>query len=320
MIFQHVFGKPLKCSVNIGYLVMSAANIAVRVFRELEHEDLQLLQAIEHQMKNYEHTPKDAIQKQSELPLSEIEYRLPLLIKKGLLQGWRGKYVGYRLATAGHDILAINALVKADVVEAFGKLLGVGKESDVYDALTPNDQQVALKFHRIGRTSFKKTKLKRNYSTNYRYTPDWHHQSRIAAKKEYVALKLLYSKDVAVPEPIKQIRHVLAMSLIDGVELFHHSSLPDSQSVLDEILVNVRKTYQDVNMIHGDLSPFNIILQPNQHIIIIDWPQNVSTTHPNAKELLERDLQNVLTFFTRKHGLVNRLEDAITYVTEDSKT
>jgi len=298
---------------------MSAVDIAVGVFRELEPEDLRILQAIEQQMKNYEHAPIDAIQKQSELPLSEIDYRLPILIKKGLLQGWRGQYTGYSLTTAGHDTLAINALVKADIIEAFGKPLGVGKESDVYDALTPTEQQVALKFHRLGRTSFKKTKRKRGYITKYSYTPDWHQQSRIAAKKEYTALKLLYPKGVAVPEPIKQNRHVLVMGMIEGAELYHHPKLPDPQAVLNEILVNVRRAYQDAHIIHGDLSPFNIILQPNQHILIIDWPQNVTTKHPNAKELLERDLKNVLTFFQRKHGLKNSLKDALNYVQENSK-
>jgi RIO kinase 2 len=299
---------------------MSAVDIAVREFRKLEPEDLKILQAIEQQMKNYEHAPADAISNQAELPLSEIEYRLPILIKKGLVQGWRGQYVGYSITTAGYDTLAINTLVQANIIEAFGKPLGVGKESDVYDALTPDERRVALKFHRLGRTSFKKTKRKRGYTIKYSYTPDWHHQSRIAAEKEYRSLKLLYPKGVAVPEPIKRTRHVLVMGMIEGAELYHYPELPDAQAVYNEILVNVKRAYRDAHLIHGDLSPFNIILQPNQHILIIDWPQNVSTKHPNAKQLLERDLRNVLTFFKRKYGLQNRLKDALTYVRENSKT
>jgi RIO kinase 2 len=298
---------------------MSAVDVAVQVFRELEPEDLQVLEALEQQMKNYEHVPKDAVYKQADLPSQEVDYRLPLLIKKGLVQGWRGKYTGYSLTTAGHDTLAINALVKANIIEAFGKQLGVGKESDVYDALTPDGRQVALKFHRLGRTSFKKTKLKRDYTVKYSYTPDWHRQSSIAAKKEFVALKLLYPKGVAVPEPIKQVRHVLVMGMIEGAELYRYLELSDAQAVLDEILVNVRKAYRDVKIIHGDLSAFNVILKPNQHVLIIDWPQNVSVNHPNAKEILERDLQNVLTFFQRKYGLKNKLEYVLAYVTENTK-
>ena len=298
---------------------MSAVDVAVQVFRKLEAEDFKILEALEQQMKNYEHAPKDAIQKQADLPPQEVDYRLPLLIKNGLLQGWRKQYTGYNLTTSGYDTLAINALVKANVIEAFGKPLGVGKESDVYDALTPDGRQVALKFHRLGRTSFKKTKLKRDYTTKYSYTPDWHRQSSIAAKKEFVALKLLYPKGVAVPEPIAQVRHVLVMGAIEGAELYRYLELSDAGAVLDEILLNVRRAYLDAHIIHGDLSPFNIILQPNQHILLIDWPQNVSTKHPNAKELLERDLRNVLTFFQRKYEIKSRLEHVLAYVTENSK-
>ena len=298
---------------------MSDVDVAVQVFRKLEAEDFKILEALEQQMKNYEHVPKDAIQKQVDLPPQEVDYRLPLLIKNGLLQGWRKQYTGYNLTTSGYDTLAINALVKANVIEAFGKPLGVGKESDVYDALTPDGRQVALKFHMLGRTSFKKTKLKRDYTTKYSYTPDWHRQSSIAAKKEFVALKLLYPKGVAVPEPITQVRHVLVMGAIEGAELYRYLELSDAGAVLDEILLNVRRAYLDAHIIHGDLSPFNIILQPNQHILIIDWPQNVSTKHPNAKELLERDLGNVLTFFQRKYEIKSRLEHVLAYVTENSK-
>lgn len=298
---------------------MSAVDLAVRAYRALEPEDLEILQAIEEQMKKYEHAPVEAIQKRTELAPQEIEYRLPTLIKKGLVQGWHKAYVGYSLTTAGYDTLAINALVKADIIEAFGKPLGVGKESDVYEALTPTNQRVAIKFHRLGRTSFKQTKRKRDYTIKYSYTPDWHHQSRIAAKKEYKALKLLISKGIAVPKPIKQNRHVLVMSMIEGVELYHHIELKYPQAILNEILVNVRKAYQESQLVHGDLSPYNIILQPNRHILIIDWPQRVTTKHATAKQLLKRDLKNVLTFFQRKHGIKNKLKETLAFVTEDSE-
>lgn len=297
---------------------MSAVDIAVGVYRKLEPEDLRTLQAIEIQMKRHEYVPEDAIHKPANLPPREVAFRLVNLEKKGLILRRRGAYTGYRLTTAGYDTLAINALVKANVLEAFGKPLGVGKEADVYDALTPTSQQVAVKFHRLGRTSFKQTKRKRGYATKYSYTLDWHHQSQIAAKKEYNALKILYPKGVAVPEPIKQNRHVLVMSMIEGAELYHYQELPNPQVVLNEILVNIRKAYQDAHIIHGDLSPYNIILQPNQHILIIDWPQYVTVEHPNAQQLFKRDLQNVLKYFQRKHKLKTKLKEALTYIEKDT--
>ncbi|MEJ2280746.1 MAG: serine/threonine-protein kinase RIO2 [Candidatus Bathyarchaeota archaeon] len=199
---------------------------------------------------------------------------------------------------------------------AFGKALGVGKESDVYDALAPNEERVAIKFHRLGRTSFKKTKIKRDYTTEYNYTPNWHHRSRIAARREYMALKRLYLNGVAVPKPIKQTRHVLAMSMIEGAELFRYHKLQNPKIVLTEILLNVRIAYQRVSMIHGDLSPFNIIIKPDEQILIIDWPQYISKNHPNAMEILERDVQNILSFFERKYKTDYYLEEILNYITK----
>jgi len=297
---------------------MSTVDIAVGVYRKLEPEDLRILRAIEIQMKRHEYVPEDLVHKPANLPPQEVAYRLPNLIKKGLVAGRRGAYTGYSLTTAGYDTLAINALVKANILEAFGTPLGVGKEADVYDALTPTGQQVAVKFHRLGRTSFKQTKRKRGYTAQYTYTPDWHHQSRIAAKKEYRALEILYPKGVAVPKPIRQNRHLLVMSMIEGAELYHYLELPNPKAVLNEILANIRKAYRDAHIIHGDLSPYNIILQPNQHILIIDWPQHVTTTNPNAQQLLKRDLQNVLRYFQRKHKLKTKLKEALTYIKEDT--
>ena len=109
------------------------------------------------------------------------------------------------------------------------------------------------------------------------------------------------------------------MGMIEGAELYHFSELPDPQVTYNKILVNVKRAYHEVNMIHVDLSPYNIIIQQSFDILIIDWPQNVSVTHINANELLERDIRNVLTFFQRKYGLKNSLDDSVNYVTEASK-
>ncbi len=286
---------------------MSAADVAVEVYHELELRDLGILRAIELQAKRYEYAPEDVISKAANLSSPEFAYRLPGLRKKGLVRRQSGAYVGYCLSMAGYDILAINTLVKSNVLQAFGKPLGVGKEADVYNALTPDGTQVAIKFHRLGRTSFRQTKRKRDYSAKITYAADWHRQSHIAAKKEYKALKILYQKGVAVPEPIKQNRHVLVMSMIYGAELYHYPRIPNSRAVLKEILVNVRKTYQEAGIIHGDLSPYNIILQPNGHILIIDWPQYITTKHPNARELLKRDVRNVIKHFQRRQKMKTRL-------------
>lgn len=162
---------------------MSSVNIALKTFRQLQPEDIKILQAIETQTKQYQHVPEEQIPPKAKLPPPKVQHHLTKLTKSQLLQQQTHPYIGYRLTTAGYDCLALNSYVKANVLEAIGKPLGVGKEADVHDALTPTKQQVAIKFHRLGRTSFKQTKRKRGYTQQYAYTPNWHQQSTTAAKK-----------------------------------------------------------------------------------------------------------------------------------------
>ncbi|PIX32054.1 serine/threonine protein kinase, partial [Candidatus Bathyarchaeota archaeon CG_4_8_14_3_um_filter_42_8] len=278
---------------------MSSAELAVRVFRPLENEDFRVLQVIETGMSKHEFVPKEQIAKFTKFDLArDTDFRLSRLNKLGLIYRMRGPYVGYTLNYTGYDCLAINALVKSGVLEAFGKPLGVGKEADVYDALNPKGERIAVKFHRLGRISFRQTMRKRGYTTEH---TSWLFQSRLAAEKEFQALRLLFPYKVAVPAPISQNRHVIAMGMIEGAELSDWKEISKPEKVLKEILRNVRKAYLKAGVIHADLSEYNVILKPNMHILIIDWPQYVTMTHPNAKQLLTRDIKNILQYFKRKY-------------------
>ncbi|MGZ4850548.1 MAG: hypothetical protein ACXV2C_04110 [Candidatus Bathyarchaeia archaeon] len=142
---------------------MSSAELAVKVFRELESEDFRILNIIEAAMSKREFVPIEQIQKYANLPMVRIEFTLSKLNKLGLIYRTRGAYVGYTLIYAGYDCLAINTLVKAGVIESFGQSLGVGKEADVYDELNSEGKRIAVKFHRLGRISFRQTRRKRGY-------------------------------------------------------------------------------------------------------------------------------------------------------------
>jgi RIO kinase 2 len=298
---------------------MSSADVAVRIFCKLVSEDFRVLQAIETGMSQHEFVPKEQIARFTKFDLlRETDFRLSRLNKLGLIYQIRTVYTGYTLNYVGYDCLAINALVRTGVLEAFGKPLGVGKEADVYDALNPKGERIAIKFHRLGRISFRQTVRKRSYSTEP--TARWLYQSRLAAEREYQALKLLFPKKVAVPEPLSQNRHVIAMGMIEGAELAHWKRLARPEKILKEILRNTRKAYLKAGIIHSDLSEYNIILKKNKHVLIIDWPQYVKKEHPNATDLLKRDLQNVAQYFERKHGLKIDLQESLKYVTGESKT
>jgi len=296
---------------------MSSVEMAVKVFRELGNEDFRVLHIIEAAMNKRKFVPTSQIQKYAKLPLDRMLFTLGRLNKLGLIDLSKGAYVGYTLNFVGYDCLAINALVKAGVIESFGQILGVGKEADVYDALAPGCERIAVKFHRLGRISFRQTRRKRGYVREH---STWLFQSHLAAEKEFEALQLVYKNGVSVPKPISQNRHVIAMGMIEGGELSKYNDIGKPQKVLREILRNVRKAYLKAHVIHADLSEYNIILKPDGHILIIDWPQYVKVEHANADELLERDLKNVLAFFSRRFNLSLAVDSACSYVTGETRS
>jgi RIO kinase 2 len=292
---------------------MSSADVAVRVFKHLEPEDIKILATIEVDLSRHRFVPERDILKLSGLSEKETRYRLERLNALGLIYRWTGPYMGYVLNMAGYDCLAINALVKAGILESLGKPLGVGKESDVYDALTQNGERVAVKFHRLGRTSFRQTRRLRGYLLNRRHA-SWLYQSRLAAEREIEALRLVYPCGVSVPKPVGHNRHVVVMGMIDGECLFRIAELTNPKAILSEILENVRKAYIEADVIHGDLSEFNVVLTHDWNVLIIDWPQFIRTDHPNAEMILKRDLWNILKFFRRKFGVTKDLDEALSYV------
>jgi RIO kinase 2 len=296
---------------------VSSAEVAVKVFRQLESEDFRILNIIESAMSKREFVPIEQIQKYAKLPMDRIDFTLGNLNKLGLIYRTKGAYVGYTLNYAGYDCLAINTLVKAGVIDSFGQTLGVGKEADVYDALSSDGKRVAVKFHRLGRISFRQTRRKRGYIREH---SSWLFQSHVSAEKEFQAMQLVYKNGVSVPEPISQNRHVIAMGMIEGAELSKYKEIAKPEKILKEILRNVRKAYLKAHIIHADLSEYNIILKPDGHILIIDWPQYVTADHANAGELLERDIKNVLTFFNRKFNVKVAVEEACDYVTGKTRS
>lgn len=283
---------------------------AIEIFQDLEEKDIEFLLELEEVATRFEWIPEDRLTKVSELPEQDIEYRLGRLNKFGLVERGVAKYKGYRILPAGFDVLALNDLVEKDVLEAFGIALGIGKEADIYDALTPEEKRVAVKFNRLG-LSFKRLKEKRPYAPEH----DWMEASEKAAGREYKALKKIHPV-VEVPEPIAQNRHVLVMGLIEGEELGEVAEIDYPEPVLDEILRNVKESYK-LGVIHADLSEHNIIIQPNGEVLIIDWPQWEPVTHPEGDDLLRRDVKNVLNFFRRKFRIERDVEKTLEEVRTD---
>jgi RIO kinase 2 len=287
----------------------------LKKFMALENNDFKILSVTESLMKRHEFIPLEEIIEFSEIRRDEVEFRIKKLSKDRFFSKPVKKilrYEGYQLTSYGLDALGLKALVKSGVIDAIGKQLGVGKESDIFEAINSKGTRLAVKFHRLGRPSFRQTLRKRGFIAKQSQI-SWLNQSKLSAEKEYSALRTLVSARVSTPKAVKCNRHIVVMSLIVGTEL-KFAEMEDPKSIAKEILKNVRRAYLGAKLIHSDLSEYNILIKPNGQILIIDWPQSVSIDHPNAHDNLKRDIHNIITCFRRQSNLTIDIDNALEYV------
>nr|MDO8113522.1 RIO1 family regulatory kinase/ATPase [Candidatus Sigynarchaeota archaeon] len=268
---------------------------------QLAPEEYRILDAIEISMRKFEWVPLKNILFYANLEHERVNFWLDKVHKKGLIIRHSGKPEGYVLNSMGYDLLATHALAEQDIVVSIGNSLGVGKESDVFQGIGPTGEWLALKFHRIGRTSFRAIKNKRDYVVGKFHT-SWLYICRVSATREADHLKQLNGIGADVPVLRGHNRHVVVMKQYNGQEIQEFPTLDDPRGIFEQVIRNVKKIYHEAKLIHSDLCEYNIIYTDDKKVIIIDWPQAVSTDHPNAAMLLRRDIENVCKFFGR-HGV-----------------
>ncbi len=258
-------------------------------------------------MKTRKWVPITSISVKSSLPVDEVKYRIGRLGDFELIEGKKIGEKRVRLKFSGYDALALNVLVKRDVIDSIGGEIGVGKESDIRLAKKGN-QEVATKFHREGKVNFRQIKKMRDYIGERKHY-SWMYVASLAAKREYNVLSDLY-KHVDVPKPYDWNRHVIVMENINGDELSNVWIKEDDVNfVFEAIMKEIYKAF-DHGYIHADMSEYNILISEDR-ITIIDWPQAVSKHHPNAYDLLRRDLENLCNYFQRKYNLDKNFEELV---------
>ncbi len=283
---------------------MAAANLLTR----LEKEDLRILMAIEIGMKRSEYVTVSNIKFYSRYKMEETLFRLKKVHKFDLIIRDSSKIkIGYTLNSKAYDLLALHTLVEKNIISQLGSLIGKGKESDVYSCMDDDENIYAAKFFRMGRTSFKNVRRLRDL-IGERGHISWLYVNRLAAKREYEALEKIYKLNLNTPKPIGYNRNIVIMSYLRGKELVYYKSIRNPKKIFKKIIKQSKIIFQKGNMIHGDLGEFNIVVDENGNILIIDWLQWVPNDHPNAKSLLTRDITNICNFFQKKYNIQSNVD------------
>ena len=206
--------------------------------------------------------------------------------------------------TLGH----IYRLESRNVILELKGVVSSGKEARVYWA-KGKDGDLAVKIYLSATAEFRHSirkyivgdpRFERVPQRNFRrLIYEW-------ARKEYRNLKRLHESGVRVPKPIALSGNVLVMEFLgeEGfrapllMEAYQQLGERDLMVVYEDIKVQMERMVCKARLVHADLSPFNIMIWRGKPYII-DVSQSVQVDHPHAVEFLERDIENMESFFSK---------------------
>ena len=215
-------------------------------------------------------------------------------------------------------IMTIYRLMNKGVIDEFHGVVSAGKESRVYAATSPEGTPLAVKIYLIKTAEFRKGRMKYIMGDpRFEGIPPTIRGIVYAwASKEYKNLELAYRAGVYVPEPITQEKNVLVMKFI-GEDFNPAPTLREipylSEYIMYQVLRQARLLYKKANLIHADLSEYNIFYYKRKPILF-DIGQGVLTSHPSADVFLIRDISNILNFFRMRGIDIPNLDDVLEYI------
>jgi RIO kinase 1 len=209
-------------------------------------------------------------------------------------------------------------LADAPYEEQYLGIIKAGKESEVHLLQRVGPTRACF----IAEKRFK-PRLQRAFRNDYLYAGVWGQGTRQESRAirnrtrfgqeflearwvahEWETLTKLHEAGVTVPPPVERVEHGYRMAFIGDGEFAAprlsdvHLDLATARRVWRDLQTDVRRML-DAEVVHGDLSAFNILWW-HERAVIIDFSQSVdAVTHPAARELLRRDVEGSAAYFRR---------------------
>lgn len=211
-------------------------------------------------------------------------------------------------------LLTLSKLMGRGIFDSLDNPISTGKEANVFMATASSGSHLAVKIYKVETTRFMRRKEYLEGDPRFgKFRRTERDFVTAFAQKEFKNLQICERALVHSPRPVLQEKNVLVMEFLGegGLPYTPLNVLgPSSMNQLKSILDDVRKMYR-AGLVHADLSEYNILVGPSPYLI--DFGQGVVLSHPNAQAYLERDISNIVGYFSR-HGFRMEPGSALKYV------
>lgn len=198
-------------------------------------------------------------------------------------------------------LMTLQRLISDRTIETLDYPVSTGKEGNVFRATSKRGPR-ALKIYRISTSTFRV--ISKYILGDPRFPRLGGNRRKLIyawASKEFKNLCRMAEHGVRVPKAYRCVNNVLVMKYIGskrGPAPELRTLEVDNPERLFELILQDMRRIQRAELVHGDLSEYNILLWRGLPYII-DVGQSVPLDHPYAQEWFERDMRNMSRYFTR---------------------
>jgi RIO kinase 1 len=207
-------------------------------------------------------------------------------------------------------LLALYKLVHKKWLSVIGGSISTGKEANVFYG-ERDGTPIAIKIYRIRTANF--TTMSSYIVGDRRFSHVKKAKKELIfawTKKEFSNLARAREAGLAVPEPLVWDRNILIMSFMGEGETpwpqLRNADLHDAGEVYSRIIDDISTLYNKADLVHADLSEFNILYGDQPYLI--DMGQSVTRDHPRALAFLMRDIRNINRFFKNRCDVRDEVE------------
>ncbi|MDO8428799.1 MAG: serine protein kinase RIO [Candidatus Diapherotrites archaeon] len=201
-------------------------------------------------------------------------------------------------------ILGLHELAEKGMLEKIEHVISTGKEAQVFRAIDVAGNFRAIKIYKTKTATFRQ--MEQYIQGDMRFEKIKHDPRSLInawARKEFKNLELIQAAEVRCPHPLGFQKNILIMEFIGDEKgnpalNLKENPITDLELLYDTVTEYVARMVERANLVHADLSEYNI-LNLHQEAIIIDCGQGVLKSHPEAKTFYERDVQNLANYFTK---------------------